>query len=190
MSTESTISDTPTIDSLLAITQADDPDLIVAQTNEQNAVLEAQQAGRPLAAAQHALDVKVEELAASSESESEEDEELYGDKVSNHHVTPPPSPNKQSLLKNDDNELSRLTTVLKNVWEAFYDGYKKNVEEVQREKQLSRLEGRVKSVTETGKIPDIRDIMTHMRNVILDGAIIVFTGVIPLTLNWQTYPHF
>jgi RNA polymerase II subunit A C-terminal domain phosphatase len=77
---ESVTSDTPTIDSLVAITQADDPDLIRAQTSEQNAVLEAQQVERPLAAAQSALDAKIEELAASSSESESEDEELYGDK--------------------------------------------------------------------------------------------------------------
>jgi RNA polymerase II subunit A C-terminal domain phosphatase len=150
-------------------------------------VLEAQQAERPLAAAQHALDVKAEELAASTESE-DEDEELYGDKGEiTPHKTPSPVPQKHSLLRNDDEELSRLTIVLKNVWETFYDRYKKSLEEVQREKHLNRLEGRSKTVSENGKVPDIRDIMTGMRTAILDGVVIVFTGVIPLTVNWQKY---
>jgi RNA polymerase II subunit A C-terminal domain phosphatase len=148
-------------------------------------MLEAQQVKRPLAAAQHALDVKNEELAsASSESESE-DEELYGDKSSK--GTPPPSPQKQSLLRNDDVELQRLGHVLKEVWDAFYDTYRKNVEDTQREKHLLRLEGRGRSITETGKVPDIRDIMTRMRKSVLEGLVIVFSGVIPLTVNWETY---
>lgn len=175
-------SDTPTIDSLLALTQADDPALIAAQTEEQNEMLEQQQVERPLAAAQHALDVKNEEIASAS-SESDEDEELYGDK-SNKGT---PSPQKQSLLRNDDAELVRLEGVLKNVWDAFYDTYRRNVEDAQREKQLLRLEGRGRSLTETGKVPDIRDIMTRMRRSVLDGMVIVFSGVIPLTVNWETY---
>ena len=180
---------TPVVDTLLALPQTDDPDLIAAQKNEQNAVLEAQQAERPLAAAQHALDVKAEELIRPSDSESE-DEELYGDKVATPHNTPPPSPHKQSLLRNDDVELSRLGIILKNVWETFYDGYRRNVEEAQREKHLIRLEGRSRNLSETGKVPDIRDIVTQMRTVILGGVTILFTGVIPLTTNWQKYSLF
>jgi RNA polymerase II subunit A-like phosphatase len=180
---ESVTSDTPTIDSLVAITQADDPELIAAQTNEQNAVLEAQQVERPLAAAQSALDAKVEELAAS-DSESE-DEELYGDK-SDHKTTPPPA-HKPSLLRDDDDELMRLGGVLKNVWDGFYDAYKRSLEEIQREKQLSRLEGRGRSLTDTVRVPDIRDIMKRMREQVLQGVRLVFSGVIPLNMNWQKY---
>jgi RNA polymerase II subunit A-like phosphatase len=183
-SPESVDSDTPTIDSLVAITKGDDPDLIAAQTNEQNAVLEAQQVERPLAARQSALDAKVEELSAS-DSESE-DEELYGDKSS--HRSTPPASQKPSLLRDDDSELARLGGVLEDVWEAFYDAYRKSLEEVQREKQLSRLEGRGRSNTETGRVPDIRDIMTRMRKQVLNGVTLVFSGVIPLNVNWQKYP--
>jgi RNA polymerase II subunit A C-terminal domain phosphatase len=177
-------SDTPTIDSLVAIAQADDPEIIAAQTDEQNALLEAQQAKRPLAAAQHALDIKSE---AQSESESDEDEELYGDKAS-HKSTPPASPQKQSLLRDDDSELVRLQGVLKNVWERFYEAYRKSLEGLQREKQLVRLEGRGRSATtETGKVPDIRDIMSEMRMKVLAGVKLVFSGVIPLNIPWQKY---
>ena len=180
------MSDTPTIDSLVAITQADDPELIAAQTNEQNAVLEAQQVERPLAAAQSALDAKIEELAASSSESEDEDEELYGDKASK-KSTPPPSPTRHSLLRDDDDELSRLERVLKRVWENFFEAYRKSLEGVQREKQLVRLEGRSRTSAEPGKVPDIRQIMTSMRNRILEGVVLVFSGVIPLNVNWQTY---
>ena len=151
--------------------------------------MEAQQVERPLAAAQSALDAKVEELAASSSESESEDEELYGDK-SSHKSTPPPSPHKQSLLRNDDNELSRLQQVLKNVWEAFYESYRKSLEEAQREKQLVRLEGRGRPLNDVGKLPDIRDVMTNMRSHVLEGVTIVFSGVIPLNVNWQTYPYW
>ena len=147
-------------------------------------MLEAQQVERPLAAAQFALDAKIEELAASSDSE-DEDEELYGDKVE-HKPTPPTSPHKHSLLRDDDNELPRLQTVLENVWERFYEIYRKSLEEIQREKQLVRLEGRGRNPGESAKVADIRDIMTTMRSHVLEGVTIVFSGVIPLNMNWQT----
>ena len=181
---DSVTSDTPTIDSLVAITQGDDPEVIAAQTNEQNALLEAQQVDRPLAAAQSALDAKSE---AQSDSESDEDEELYGDK-SGKKSTPPSFAHKQSLLRDDDDELTRLQAVLKSVWERFYEGYRKSLEGVQREKQLVRLEGRGRTATaETGKVPDIRDIMSEMRMKVLAGVKLVFSGVIPLNLPWQRY---
>ena len=110
---ESVTSDTPTIDSLIAITQADDPDLIAAQTNEQNAVLEEQQINRPLAAAQSKLDAQTEVEQQSSDSE---DEELYGDtnkSESHKSTTPQPpspsSPHKQSLLRDDDDGIISIT---------------------------------------------------------------------------------
>ena len=57
---------------------------------------------------------------------------------------------------------------------------------MQREKQLVRLEGRGRNSTETGKVPDIRDIMSEMRRHVLEGVTLVFSGVIPLNVNWQT----
>ena len=188
-STESVASDTPTIDSLVAITQADDPDLIAAQTSEQNAVLEAQQVKRPLAQAQASLDAKIEELEKEASESESEDEELYGDK-SSHKSTPPPSPHKQSLLRDDDEELIRLGHVLENVHDGFYQAYKKNVEGMAKEKQLSRLEGRGRTTTETGKLPDIRDIMMEMRVNVLGGVVLVFSGVIPLNVDWQRYSSY
>jgi len=76
--------------------------------------------------------------------------------------------------------------VLENVWRNFYDAYRKSLEGMQREKQLVRLEGRGRSSTETGKVPDIRDIMSEMRRHVLEGVTLVFSGVIPLNVNWQT----
>jgi hypothetical protein len=90
-------------------------------------------------------------------------------------------------LRDDDNELGRLKGVLKSVWETFYERYRKSLEGVQREKQLVRLEGRGRNLMETGKLPDIRDIMTEMRNHLLEGTTIAFSGVIPLSVPWQTY---
>jgi RNA polymerase II subunit A-like phosphatase len=92
------------------------------------------------------------------------------------------------LLRDDDSELVRLGGVLKNVWERFYEGYRKSLEGLQREKQLVRLEGRGRSATtETGKVPDIRDIMSEMRMKVLAGVKLVFSGVIPLNVPWQKY---
>jgi RNA polymerase II subunit A C-terminal domain phosphatase len=91
------------------------------------------------------------------------------------------------LLRNDDDELERLKGVLKIVWEKFYDRYRKSMEGVQREKQLVRLEGRGRNLTETGKVPDIRDIMTEMRSHVLEDTTVAFSGVIPLNVPWQTY---
>ena len=90
-------------------------------------------------------------------------------------------------MRDDDDELVRLKGVLKIVWEKFYQGYRKSLEGVQREKQLVRLEGRGKSSTERGKVPDIRDIMTEMRIHVLQGVTIAFSGVIPLNVPWQRY---
>jgi RNA polymerase II subunit A C-terminal domain phosphatase len=90
-------------------------------------------------------------------------------------------------LRNDDDELVRLGKVLTKVWEGFYEAYRRSMEGVQREKQLNRLEGRSRSLTETGKVPDIRDIMAEMRGDVLDGVTVVFSGVIPLNVNWQKY---
>ena len=90
-------------------------------------------------------------------------------------------------MRDDDDELGRLKGVLKSVWEKFYEGYRKSLEGVRREKQLVRLEGRGRSLTETGKVPDIRDIMTEMRSQVLEGVTIAFSGVIPLNIPWQRY---
>jgi len=95
-----------------------------------------------------------------------------------------------SLLRDDDNELRRLEGVLESVWSEFYDSYRRSLEGMQREKQLVRLEGRGRSSTESGKVPDIRDIMSEMRRHVLEGVTLVFSGVIPLNVNWQTYFAF
>lgn len=140
-----------------------------------------------MAQAQATLDAKIEELEKEASESESEDEELYGDKSSHKSTPPPPSPHKQSLLRDDDEELIRLGAVLESVHDRFYRAYKRSVEGMAKEKQLSRLEGRGRTTTETGKLPDIRDIMTEMRGNVLGGVVLVFSGVIPLNVNWQTY---
>ena len=93
-------------------------------------------------------------------------------------------------MRDDDEELIRLGHVLENVHDGFYQAYKKNVEGMAKEKQLSRLEGRGRTMTETGKLPDIRDIMMEMRVNVLGGVVLVFSGVIPLNVDWQRYSSY
>jgi len=93
-------------------------------------------------------------------------------------------------LRDDDEELIRLGHVLENVHDGFYQAYKKNVEGMAKEKQLSRLEGRGRTMTETGKLPDIRDIMMEMRVECPGRSSAGVLGVIPLNVDWQRYSSY
>lgn len=152
------------------------------------------------------------EEAASSTSSSDDGEKDSSN--ANGHVTEldevPPSPDestlfktssttssahqRHSLLNNDDKELTFLERSLKNVHSAFYSEYDR--------RRLSNKGGRVATLAGKRKlplapqdsestpndlvlVPDIKFVMPAMKRKVLDGVVIVFSGVLPLSADIQ-----
>jgi RNA polymerase II subunit A C-terminal domain phosphatase len=110
---------------------------------------------------------------------------------------PKPAPTRHSLLRDDDRELFSLSTRLKAVHTAFYNEYDR--------KRLSLKGGRVAALSGKGRkmqlqpdistssedasdlllVPDIKSVMPEMKNRVLSGVVICFSGVLPLETDVQ-----
>lgn len=117
-------------------------------------------------------------------------------------TTPPkPVPTRHSLLRDDDRELISLSTRLRAVHTAFYNEYDRQ--------RLGQKGGRVAALSGKGRkmqlqndmsasslsqedvsdlllVPDIKTVMPGMKNRVLSGVVIVFSGVLPLGTDVQS----
>jgi RNA polymerase II subunit A C-terminal domain phosphatase len=112
--------------------------------------------------------------------------------------SPKPLPTRHSLLRDDDRELASLSARLTAVHTAFYNEYDRQ--------RLGQKGGRVAALSGKGGkiqlqsdpatfyedasdlllVPDIKSIMPAMKQRVLSGVVIVFSGVLPLETNVQT----
>ncbi|ERF72457.1 hypothetical protein EPUS_07914 [Endocarpon pusillum Z07020] len=110
---------------------------------------------------------------------------------------PKPAPARHSLLRDDDRELASLSIRLKAVHAAFYNEYDRQ--------RLGQKGGRVAALSGKGRkiqfqtetptssedasdlllVPDIKSVMPQMKNRVLSGVVIVFSGVLPLETDVQ-----
>jgi RNA polymerase II subunit A C-terminal domain phosphatase len=111
--------------------------------------------------------------------------------------SPKPTPARHSLLRDDDRELTALSMRLKAVHTAFYNEYDRQ--------RLGQKGGRVAALSGKGRkiqlhaetstshedatdlmlVPDIKSVMPAMKNHVLAGVVIVFSGVLPLETDVQ-----
>ena len=133
-------------------------------------------------------DTKPESESSSSSSEAAEPTTP---------TSPKPTPARHSLLRDDDRELASLSTRLKAVHTAFYNEYDRQ--------RLGQKGGRVAALSGRGRkiqlhtdistssedasdlllVPDIKSVMPEMKSRVLSGAVIVFSGVLPLETDVQ-----
>ncbi|KAG6876589.1 hypothetical protein C0993_002015 [Termitomyces sp. T159_Od127] len=142
---------------------------------QNNLALEAQLEERPLAKKQEAL----------SESEAphqhhqhhhhhhhhhqQDDEETANEEATPKEEEPAiPKPERKALLKNDDVELERVSKILHEVHDRFFNSY-------------DSLKGHGTSVKRREKPPyDVTRIIPRLRSEVLEGVHILFSSVIPL----------
>jgi RNA polymerase II subunit A-like phosphatase len=148
------------------------------QAKEQEKLIIAQQTERPLLQQQLMQD-KEDEAADDTESPPE---------IENGHVEPPEHPKvRHSILNDNDRGLDVIEKNLLHVHRTFYDEYKK-AKKVPAGGRIAELKGEKspkKRHTED-IIPDVAEIMPRIKGEVLDGAVVVFSGIIPLGVDVLT----
>ena len=141
-----------------------------AQTEAQDETIQTQLEDRPLLRRQEALDQLVEAEEANGDN---------SDTSSEHSQR-----HRHNLLVDSDVELQHLQHNLENVHSAFYEEYDQQKKRIAagRVAELRGEKGSPKKpslIDETTMVPDIKTIMPAMKQQVLRGVVICFTGVIP-----------
>lgn len=187
-----TPTDTTALQQVVAM---NDPTMQEVQTKAQEETIASQLERKPLLKLQQKLDEK-DGVDTTAPTESSATQNTDSDSSSDSES---PSPTKakarHSILKNDDEELVHLEKSLRLVHDRFFAEYdKKRKTTSPKTGRVAQLSGKSKAplsdtTTEPDTltyIPDIKRIMPAMKDRILDGVNIVFSGVLPLGTDIQT----
>ncbi|KAK4548741.1 hypothetical protein LTR36_008514 [Oleoguttula mirabilis] len=176
--------DVSAVDRMVSMAGKQDEGSLDEKAEEQDKTIAAQLADRPLLQKQKILDAADEEAKASPAAEAAV--ELLsenGDK----RDTPPPEGSKyrHNLLHDDDTELEHLTQSLRNIHQAYFDSYDRDNTTLKssRVAELRPGHSKKRSIDELEHIPDAAIIMSDMKNRVLAGVHIVFSGVVPLGVD-------
>jgi RNA polymerase II subunit A-like phosphatase len=165
---------------LVAMASAGAEDL-KEQVHKQEEMKNEQITERPLQKMQEMLDKQGESEASSSESSSDTGEMMELEK------SPTPK-HRHSLLHDNDEELIYLQDTLERVHKTFFDEYDRAAAG-SHGGRVAALRGeraqKVRPENELQLVPDIKDIIPHMRSNVLKGVVICFTGVIPQGIDHQ-----
>ena len=168
-----------TLEQLVTMGGGDNPVLLQEQANEQEEAIAHQVEERPLLQKQKELDAEDEaEESTTTENGESSTEDYDAPRHQRHH-----------LLEDSDTELGKLQERLQMIHSAFFDEY-------DRKRSIS-LGGRVSALrgervppkdkaTELRIVPDIKVIMPSLKRRVMEGVVLVFSGVLPLgtdTLN-------
>ncbi|KAI9886649.1 MAG: hypothetical protein M1823_001563 [Watsoniomyces obsoletus] len=188
-------SDPPTLDRLVSMGGGADPTVLQQQASKQDEALAAQLEDRPLLQKQKALDAEDEAAAAaaSTENHTADEEDDTAEPSHDDDNNPRPQQQRQNLLHDDDTELHFLERNLREVHRAFFEEYDRRLR-VAPGTRLAALRGeKASSRKRTGRdekadldlVPDIKAIMPPMKQSVLNGVRLVFSGVLPLGTDVQ-----
>lgn len=194
MSTTSSVS---TLDQLVSMGGGDDPTMLQEQASKQDETLTAQLQDRPLLQQQKRLDAEEEATAtatatATSTAESSPDEPQSTDSPSADELPAEPAPHRHNLLQDNDTELQHLERSLTEVHRTFFEEYDAKLEHAHGGR-LAVLRGETKrsssrqSNAELEVVPDIKMIMPQMKLRVLEGVVLVLSGVVPLGADVLRY---
>ncbi|QSZ28655.1 hypothetical protein DSL72_003154 [Monilinia vaccinii-corymbosi] len=171
---EETVVEKPTL--LPKLNTLDDETSLEEQAAEQEKFLEQQLRDRPLL---H----KQEQLDEADKKQEEAGKEVEGGGTVEHHA------HRHSVLKDDDVELTYLQQHLTDLHRAFYEEYDKALVNVPggRVAQLkpgSQRKVKVKNEAADLKVvPNIAVVMPRLKSRVLDGCVIVMSGLVPLGVD-------
>ncbi|KAF2115468.1 RNA polymerase II subunit A C-terminal domain phosphatase [Lophiotrema nucula] len=158
---------------LLSMGAADAPEVIEQQAKEQEKVIITQQTERPLLKQQLLLD-KEDEAAG----EEETTEVAQNGDSQEHHK------HRHSLLHDDDQGLEVIEANLVRVHHAFYDEYSKKKTGAQGGRVAAlRGEKSPKKRAIEDFVPDVKNLMPQIKHDVLNGCVILFSGIIPLGMD-------
>ncbi|KAK5115177.1 hypothetical protein LTR85_009935 [Meristemomyces frigidus] len=176
--------DVSAVDRMVSMAGKQDDGSLDEKAEEQDKTIAAQLADRPLLQKQKILDAADEEAKASPAAEAAV-ELLSGN--GEKRDTPPPESSKyrHNLLQDDDTELEHLTQSLRNIHQAYFDSYDNDnlTPKSSRVAELRPGHSKKRSIDELERIPDAAIIMSSMKNRVLAGVHIVFSGVVPLGVD-------
>ncbi|KAH4006859.1 RNA polymerase II subunit A C-terminal domain phosphatase [Parastagonospora nodorum] len=153
-------------------------EVLEQQAKEQEKVIIAQQTERPLLQQQLMLD---------KEDAQAEDAEVFPEAPNGEmeHVEHPKA--RHSVLNDDDRGLEIIEKHLVQVHRTFYDEYVK-AKAIPAGGRIAELKGEKspKKRALSDIIPDVAEIMPRIKEEVLDGVVVVFSGIIPLGVDVQT----
>jgi RNA polymerase II subunit A-like phosphatase len=163
---------------LLTMAAGDGGEVLEQQAKEQEKVIIAQQTERPLLQQQLMLDkedAQAEEVDIVPEAHNGAPE----------HNEQPKA--RHSVLNDDDRGLEIIEKHLVQVHRTFYDEYVR-AKAVPAGGRIAELKGEKspKKRQLNDIIPDVAEIMPRIKEEVLDGAVVVFSGIIPLGVDIQT----
>lgn len=145
------------------------------QAKEQEKVIIAQQTERPLLQQQLMQDKEDDEAEDADGSLQVENGNMQH--VEHHKV-------RHSILNDNDRGLDIIEKNLIRVHQTFYDEYRK-AKKVPAGGRVAELKGEKspKKRAMDDVIPDVAEIMPRIKSEVLDGAVVVFSGIIPLGVD-------
>lgn len=170
------------LEQLVSMGGGDDPTLLQVQTNRQDDLLAAQLQDRPLLQKQKKLEA--EEDAASDPSPTKD----TASDTSSESGKP-----RHNLLIDHDTELQHLHQSLRRVHSEFFDIYGRNLASAQGGRLAELRNGPKTAKKKTAlndnmslaMVPDVKIIMPSIKRSILEGVVLVFSGVVPLGTDIQ-----
>ena len=174
---------TSPLEQLVAISGGDDAAVRQAQTTRQDEALAAQLEDRPLLQKQKQLEA---EDAATEFTVGKEDGDPENASPSSDESSDSDRP-KHNLLQDHDCELFQLEESLYKVHGEFYDIYSRQLSAMQGGR-LGQLRGGQKRKLPSDKsdldfVPDIKTVLPLVKSKVLAGAVIVFSGVVPIGVD-------
>ncbi|ESZ94084.1 hypothetical protein SBOR_5504 [Sclerotinia borealis F-4128] len=171
---EPTIEKKPNL--ILKLNTLDDEASLKEQAAEQEKFLEQQLLERPLL---H----KQEQLDEADKKQEEAEKEVEGGSTVEHHT------HRHSVLKDDDAELIHLRQHLTDLHRAFYDEYDKALVNVPGGRVAQLKPGHSRKVNIKNEaadlkvVPNIAVVMPRLKSQVLDGCVIVMSGLVPLGVD-------
>ncbi|CAD6451303.1 0797f74f-4015-4c3d-bcc2-327d67837554 [Sclerotinia trifoliorum] len=153
----------------------DDESSLQEQAAEQEKFLEQQLLDRPLLHKQEAID--------EADKKQEEAEKDVEDGKMEHHT------HRHGVLKDDDVELTYLQQHLTDLHRAFYEEYDKALVNVPGGRVAQLKPGHQRKVDVKNEaadlkvVPNIAVVMPRLKSRVLDGCIIVMSGLVPLGVD-------
>lgn len=175
-----TTSDLSAIDQLVSMSGGNDPGKLQEQTSQQDEAIAAQLADRPLLQKQKMLDAVEDDSNGTKEENTESDGIPNGDSSLESHPR-----YRSNLLQDADNELEYLQQSLQSIHQAFFDDYEHSLSGLPggRISELRPGSNKKRSFDDLGAIPDVSNIMAAMKQKVLKGVHLVFSGVVPLGVD-------
>lgn len=175
--------DVSAIEQLMSMGGGNDPSKLQEQTSQQDETIAAQLADRPLLQKQKILDsADDDDLTVHANVEHPE---VKGELKEDSPISQ--GQYRHNLLQDDDTELQYLGQSLQDVHRAFFDEYERKASGSQggRIAELRPGHSKKRSIDDLGALPDVTTIMAAMKQKVLRGVSLVFSGVVPLGVDTQ-----